>query len=129
MYGKISGPLTVLCRLNGCINTSTRRQVFNCFVKSRIMYCLPVWGQTALVYHNQSDNLLSALVLSCTNLTLFWILMFLTALVYVILNIMYYLQMLLFLTPCTRRHLTVLVLLNYYLKLKNVAHGWPRLIN
>ena len=37
--------------------------------------------------------------------------------------------LLLFIIPCTRRYMTVLVLLNYYFTLMNDAHGRSRLTN
>ena len=40
--GKICGRLAALRHLGNCMNTNTHRQVFNGFVKSRLMYCLPV---------------------------------------------------------------------------------------
>ena len=59
MCGKISGCLAILRHLGDSMNTNTRHQVFNSFVKSCLTYCLPVWGQTTAAYHNQFDNLLT----------------------------------------------------------------------
>jgi hypothetical protein len=36
----------------------TRQQVFNGFVKSRLNYCLPVWGNTSTACQNQINSLL-----------------------------------------------------------------------
>jgi hypothetical protein len=57
--GKISGRLAVLRRLGGSMNVNTRRQVFNGFVKSKMTYCLPVWGNTSASCQHQFDKLLT----------------------------------------------------------------------
>jgi ribonuclease P/MRP protein subunit RPP40 len=56
--GKISGRLAVLRRLGNSMNTNTRQQVFSGFVKSRLNYCLPVWGNTSTACQNQINGLL-----------------------------------------------------------------------
>lgn len=56
--GKISGRLAVLRRLGGSMNVNARRQVFNGFVKSRMTYCLPVWGNTSVSCQHLFDKLL-----------------------------------------------------------------------
>jgi hypothetical protein len=56
--GKISGRLAVLRRLGGSMNVNARRQVFNGFVKSRMTYCLPVWGNTSVSSQHLFDKLL-----------------------------------------------------------------------
>jgi hypothetical protein len=57
--GKLSGRLAVLRRFGGSLNTNTRRQIFNGFVKSHLLYCLPVWGNTPLTCQRHFDKLLT----------------------------------------------------------------------
>lgn len=57
--GKLSGRLAVLRRLGGSLNTNTRRQIFNGFVKPHLLYCLPVWGNTPLTCQRHFDKLLT----------------------------------------------------------------------
>jgi ribonuclease P/MRP protein subunit RPP40 len=56
--GKISGRLAVLRRLGWSMNVNARRQVFNGFVRSRMTYCLPVWGNTSVSCQHLFDKLL-----------------------------------------------------------------------
>jgi ribonuclease P/MRP protein subunit RPP40 len=56
--GKISGLLTLLRRLGSSMNTSTRQQVFNDFVNSRLNYCLQVWSNTSAACQNRINDLL-----------------------------------------------------------------------
>jgi ribonuclease P/MRP protein subunit RPP40 len=57
--GKLSGRLAVLRRLGGCLNTNTRRQIFNGFVKPHLSYCLPVWGNTSVASQRLFDKVLT----------------------------------------------------------------------
>ncbi len=46
-------------RFGGSLNTNTRRQIFNGFVKPHLLYCLPVWGNTPLTCQRHFDKLLT----------------------------------------------------------------------
>lgn len=46
--GNLNGRLAALRRLDSSLNTNTRHQLVNVFVKPHVLLCLPVWGNTSL---------------------------------------------------------------------------------
>ena len=127
--GKISGRLAVFRRFSGCMNTNIRRQVFKGFVKLRLTYCLPVWGQTTVAYHNQ--NLLT----KCFRFILHKPGAVLDLDVFNsigICNFTYHVLLPNVVAVFNTMHSEAfdgVSTLNYYFTLKNVAHRRPRLIN
>jgi Reverse transcriptase (RNA-dependent DNA polymerase) len=54
----ISGRLSVLRRLGPVLNFRTRLQLYNAFIKSRLLYCLPVWGNCPMTCQHAIDRTL-----------------------------------------------------------------------
>ena len=54
----ISGRLSVLHHLGPALNFRTCLQLYNAFIKSRLLYCLPVWGNCPMTCQHAIDRTL-----------------------------------------------------------------------
>ena len=54
----ISGRLSVLRRLGPGLNFRARLQLYNAFIKSRLVYCLSVWENCPMTCQNAIDRTL-----------------------------------------------------------------------
>ncbi len=70
---KVNGRLGVLRRFGRVLNTKTRLQLYNAFVKPHLMYCLPVWGNCRVSNQHDFDRALrrcACFVLNDSSVTL-----------------------------------------------------------
>ena len=53
---KVSSMLGVIKRAGNCANVNLWHRLFDAFVKPRMLYCLPVWGNSCEMSSNKLDR-------------------------------------------------------------------------
>ena len=55
---KVSNMLGTIRRAGNCVNANVRHGLFDAFVKPRMLYCLPVWGNYCEMSSKKLDRTL-----------------------------------------------------------------------